>query len=43
MDFVETLFGIAPDSGSGALEFALLVVPFLVAGIVRVVRRRPAV
>jgi hypothetical protein len=40
MDFVETLFGIAPDSGSGTLEFALLVVPLLLAAIVRVARRR---
>ena len=32
MDFIERLFGLAPDGGSGMLEFLLLLVP--VAGIV---------
>jgi len=32
MDFIERLFGIAPDGGSGAFEFLILALP--VAGIV---------
>jgi hypothetical protein len=27
MDFIERLFGIAPDGGSGALEMALFLIP----------------
>ena len=27
MDFIEQIFGWSPDGGSGALEFALIVVP----------------
>ena len=40
MDFIEQLFGIAPDGGSGALEFLLFALP--IAGIVCLayVRRR---
>jgi hypothetical protein len=38
MDFVEKLFGVAPDGGTGALEFALLLVP-LVVGCVLLARR----
>jgi hypothetical protein len=41
MDFVERLFGIAPDGGSGWLELLLFAVPL--AGIAwRVVRKRKA-
>jgi hypothetical protein len=43
MDLIERVFGLSPDGGSGAVEFALLVVPLLVAAGVRVLgRRRPA-
>jgi hypothetical protein len=38
MDFIECLFGIAPDGGSGSLEFLLLLLP--VAGIVLLAWRR---
>lgn len=40
MDFIERLFGIAPDGGNGALEFLLFALP--IAGIVYLayVRRR---
>lgn len=27
MDFIERLFGIAPDGGSGAFEFVLFAIP----------------
>jgi len=27
MDFIERLFGIAPDAGSGTLEIALFLIP----------------
>lgn len=27
MDFIERIFGISPDGGSGSLEFMLLFVP----------------
>ncbi len=32
MDFIESIFGISPDGGSGSFEFLLFAVP--VAGIV---------
>jgi hypothetical protein len=32
MDFVERVFGVSPDGGSGLLEFLLFLVP--IAGIV---------
>ena len=32
MDFIERLFGIAPDGGSGSLEFLLFLIPL--AGLV---------
>jgi len=31
MDFIERIFGIAPDGGSGSLEFLLVVLP--IAGV----------
>ena len=41
MDFIEQIFGISPDNGTGSLEFALLLVPVLVVvAIVGAVRRR---
>jgi hypothetical protein len=27
MDFIERIFGVSPDGGSGSLEFALLAIP----------------
>jgi hypothetical protein len=38
MDFIERLFGFAPDGGSGAFEFLLFAVPL--AGIAYLVWRR---
>jgi hypothetical protein len=38
MDFLETLFGIAPDGGDGSFELLLFVVP--IAGVL-LLRRRP--
>jgi hypothetical protein len=38
MDFIERLFHISPDGGSGSLEFLLLVIP--VALMYWVIRRR---
>jgi hypothetical protein len=29
MDFIERIFGIAPDGGSGALELLLFVIPII--------------
>jgi len=31
MDFIERIFGIDPDGGSGSLEVALIAVPIMVA------------
>jgi MYXO-CTERM domain-containing protein len=38
MDFIERIFGIAPDGGSGSLELFLFAVP--VAGIAYLLARR---
>jgi hypothetical protein len=38
MDFIEKLFGIAPDGGSGAFELLLFVIP--VAGLCYLALRR---
>ena len=38
MDFIETIFGIAPDGGSGMLELLLLAIP--VVGVCYVLVRR---
>ncbi len=40
MDFIERLVGVSPDGGSGATEFALLIVPLLLALAGRVLTRR---
>ena len=40
MDFIERIFGIAPDGGSGSLELLLFVVPVLGAAAALAVRRR---
>jgi hypothetical protein len=29
MDFIERIFGFAPDNGSGSLEFLLFVIPLV--------------
>ena len=44
MDFIERIFGVVPDGGSGTLEFALFLVPvvaaaFLLRGRLRSARR----
>ena len=42
MDFIERIFGISPDGGSGAFEFLLFAVP--VVGILAILawrKRRP--
>jgi hypothetical protein len=33
MDFIEKLFGISPDGGSGTLEICLLAIPFILLGL----------
>jgi hypothetical protein len=38
MHFIEELFGVSPDRGSGSLEFLLLLIP--ICGIVWLMRRR---
>jgi hypothetical protein len=38
MDFIERIFGIAPDGSSGTLEFLLFAVP--IAGIAWLIVRR---
>lgn len=38
MDFIEQLFGIAPDGGSGTLEFLLLGAPLVALAVRRVVQ-----
>jgi hypothetical protein len=40
MDFIERLFGFAPDGGSGALEFLLFAVPIAGIGYLALRRRR---
>ena len=43
MDFIEKLFGLSPDNGSGILEFVLIVAPLMgVAAISALSRRRRA-
>ena len=36
MDFIERIFGISPDGGSGSFEAALIMVPIVIAGLVMV-------
>lgn len=38
MDFIERIFGIAPDGGSGMLELLLVAIPL--AGIAYLIARR---
>ena len=40
MDFIERIFGVAPDGGSGALEAALFIVPALIASLAIALRKR---
>ena len=41
MDFIERVFGVAPDGGSGALEFLLFLIPIVGLALVAWRRRRP--
>jgi len=40
MDFIERLFGISPDGGSGTFEFLLFAVPIAGIAILWTLRRR---
>jgi hypothetical protein len=40
MDFIERLFGVAPDGGNGGYELLLLVLPLVIAYAVRRNRTR---
>ena len=40
MDFIERIFGIAPDGGSGSLEFLLFLIPL--AGLTLLIKYRRA-
>ncbi|CAN5407189.1 hypothetical protein BH10PSE7_BH10PSE7_34170 [soil metagenome] len=40
MDFIEKIFGVSPDGGSGSLEFALFVVPVVILAMVIIWRRK---
>ncbi len=40
MDFIEKLFGVSPDGGSGTLEFLLLVAPVIAAVAIAALARR---
>lgn len=40
MDFIETLFGISPDGGSGTFEFLLFAMPLAGIVILWALRRR---
>jgi len=40
MDFIERIFGISPDGGSGSFEFLLFAVPVAGIAIVWALRRR---
>jgi hypothetical protein len=40
MDFIEKIFGVAPDGGSGSLEVTLFILPVVLAAVVIVFRNR---
>lgn|GEM_PF-626147 len=40
MDFIESVFGISPDGGSGMAELLILLVPFVVTAILTARRHR---
>lgn len=33
MDFIERIFGISPDGGSGSFEAALIMIPIVMVGL----------
>lgn len=39
MDFIERIFGISPDAGSGALEMVLIALPVLSVALLAAYRR----
>jgi hypothetical protein len=39
MDFIERIFGISPDGGSGSFEALLIAIPILGIGLVIAARR----
>jgi hypothetical protein len=39
MDFIERIFGFAPDLGSGSLEFLLCAAPIVGVAVLRALRR----
>jgi hypothetical protein len=39
MDFIERMFGVSPDGGSGSFELMILVIPLLVVAAVWMARR----
>lgn len=39
MDFIERLFGISPDAGTGVTELTIVLVPLLAIGLFAVRRR----
>ena len=42
MDFIERIFHISPDGGSGALEAMLVIIPLLAILVYRLIRHRRA-
>ncbi len=40
MDFIEHVFGLSPDGGSGAFEFALFAAPVVALAMWAIVRKR---
>jgi hypothetical protein len=40
MDFIERIFGISPDGGSGSLELLLLLIPLSGLALLRLWRRK---
>jgi hypothetical protein len=34
MDFIERLFGVSPDAGSGTTELAIALIPVLIFGLI---------
>ena len=40
MDFIEKIFGIAPDGGSGSLETGLILIPVMVIAAILFMRLR---
>jgi hypothetical protein len=40
MDFIERIFGISPDAGSGTFEMILVLVPLVIVGLLAGANRR---